>query len=174
MRNRRLHRKILHLREVARRRKLTSGERAILKFAEAYTATEDVVSAFVLPKSPHSASEDEDEKVIRSCSACERETDDEAAKFCASCGKRLSDVEDDSERRTDEDEGRSGGLRPRDDVNSLGDDQPRYHGQSTAKHSERVGADEAVKTFRSQYRKAREAASFSADSASAAIVRTGF
>jgi len=160
---------------VAKRRRLTSGERAIATFIERYTATEDVVyQGTIGPKSPHSASEDEDERVIRSCSACERETDDEAAKFCASCGKRLSDVEDDSERRTDEDEGRSGGRRPRDDVNSLGDDQPRYHGQSTAKHSERVGADEAVKTFRSQYRKAREAASFSADSASAAIVRTGF
>ena len=166
MKNRRLHQKIIHLREVARRRKLTSGERAILKFAESYTAGEDVVGVGVLPKSPHSASdaEDEDEKVTRSCSSCETETDDEAAKFCASCGQRLDEDEDDSERRTNEYEVPPVGDRgPRDSSKNLDDETndlglTGWRGQDTPKHSERVGAGEAIKTFRSSYRKARESA----------------
>ncbi len=164
MRNRRLHRKIIHLREVSKRRRLTSGERAILKFAESYTASEDMAYSGLMPKSPRSASDAEDEDEIRACGACEYETGDTEARFCASCGERLADVEDDSERRSRADEVDDAGeiRRGAGPTNDPGDTS--YHGaryDDIIVRSAKKGAESAVSEFNRSYKKLRESSTFS-------------
>ncbi len=167
------HRRIIrHLREVARRRGgFTHAQLAILEFHQTMEAsgegpsnalqpkarlTEPTYQFPPMPKSPHSASEDE--RRTRHSEMCGEVEDD--ARYCPKCGVRLD--EDDAER-TDETEGRSGGLRPRDDVNDLGDDQPSYHGQDAKPITYRAGkgGTEAVREFRSSYNKLKESATFS-------------
>jgi len=142
MRHRRLRKKIFALREAARVRRLSPAERAILGFAENYVTLQENNTERMR------VDEDEDEGNSLVCTSCgEDEHEDDSAR-CRLCGARLKSAETER-RRTDE-----GRVAGRDDANDLGDDQPKYRGQSTPRHSERVGAGEAIRTFSTNYREA--------------------
>src|SRR6266446_540327 len=112
LRNRYDRRIVKKIRESVRRRgAMTHGEAAVIEFytlqeAERLPSRALAEPSFQfppMPKSPRSASEDEDEGA-RTCSACEREEDDAEAKYCRACGARMSDVEDERRSRADENE----------------------------------------------------------------------
>ncbi len=165
MRHRALRKKIFKLREAARRRTLSPSEKAILNFATDYVRLQEysVGASSKAHGFDGSEAEDEDEGNNLVCSnpRCGEDDHPDDAEFCSKCGSRLKSISDEAVRRSDEDERRRGradetegrkGAEP--DRNDLG--YTGYKGQNTPKHSERVGADEAVKTFRTQYARTRE------------------
>ncbi len=155
---------IKRLREVARRRGgFTHAQLAILAFHQTMEAsgegpsnalqpkarqtTEPTFAFPPMPKSRFSAAENE--RRARHTEMCGETEDD--AKYCPKCGVRLD--EDDSERRTDEDEGDD--RSPRDSSKNLRDETNDLRGGEGRSGK---GAEAAVAVFKSSYRRARESA----------------
>lgn len=129
-----------YLDRLAKRRKLTRAQESIREYHRLMEASAEVGGKVRLD-------EDEDESTCARCGS-----EDETGKYCSECGERMRTVEDERRRsRADEDEGRRAGV----------DDEPEridvgYRGHSEKPRSERVGAGEAIRTFSSQYARARE------------------
>ena len=144
-------------RETAQRRLLRPWERrarkffgspATFTFLEAYRAGEDAVFSGAMPKSPHSASEDEKGgRLLSRIKAVLDEAEDDATAM-----KRLRGMMAELEAEDEDEEESEGRVSGRDDEPERVD--VGWRGISTPMHSERVGrADEAQREFHKSYTK---------------------